>query len=177
MQLDLRKVTDEGVLRLELNSQLLAEWCADSPLSAKAGQVELAHQRDGLRVRITGSVTAALQGTCALCGGEASGDHVAQIAATFLRNEDTTPHQDDLKDDDGLHGCQLEAEAMEEECFEGEVIDLSAWLRDEWRLGLPLALRCPDGLCREAAASSQELPVDPRWAGLAVIRDSLPGGE
>ena len=97
------------------------------------------------------------------------------MAATFLRETSST--KDDLRNDDGLAGCVLEAEAMEEVHIDGQVIDLRPWLRDEWRLGVPLALRCLDDLCREAAASSQKKTVDPRWAGLAALRDTLPGGE
>ena len=178
MELDLRQITDEGALRLELGSELLANWCDESSvLNSGEGVVELAYQREGRRLRVTGSISAALTAPCALCGAAVLSDYETDVGATFLRKEDAALVEDDLKDDDGLQGCQLESEVMEEERFVGEVVQLSTWLRDEWRLGLPLALRCPDDLCREAAASSQKPSVDPRWAGLAALRDSLPGGE
>ena len=178
MELDLRQIADEGALRLELDSELLGQWCDDLPLSTSGkGVAELAYQRETRRLRVTGSIRATLTAPCALCGAAVLSDYETGVGATFLRQEDAALVEDDLKDEEGLQGCQLESEVMEEERFVGEVVQLSTWLRDEWRLGLPLALRCPDDLCTEAAASSQKPSVDPRWAGLAALRDSLPGGE
>ena len=176
MQLDLRQIEDHGSRSVTLNLAELVEWSdALSVEPQGAGVVELEYQRQGTGLRVTGAIRADLAAPCARCGVSVIESAEMLISATFLRR--TQALKDDLRNDDGLAGCVLEAETMEEEQIEGEVIDLRPWLRDEWRLGVPLALRCLDEVCREAAASSQKKTVDPRWAGLAALRDTLPGGE
>ncbi len=178
MQLDLRQIDDQGSRKVGLSAVELVEWSQHLAVQpAGEGRVELAYQRQGTGVRVTGSVVGTLCGRCASCGVEIVEPLDVAVAATFVRGDEQAQPVDDLRDDDGVVGCLIDAEVMEEERFEGEVVDLRPWLRDEWRLGVPLALRCPHDLCREAADSSQEDSVDPRWAGLEALRDSLPGGE
>lgn len=176
MQLDLRQIAERGCDTLTVSAEQLVEWSdALSVQPQGAGLAELDYQRQGSGLRVTGSLSANLSAPCARCGVSIVEPIEVSIAATFV--SETSSVKDDLRNDDGLSGCMLEAEAMEEVHIDGQVIDLRPWLRDEWRLGVPLALRCLDDLCREAAASSQKKTVDPRWAGLAALRDTLPGGE
>ncbi len=176
MQFDLRQIADQGGQTLTLSNDQLTEWSEALAVQPQGtGVAELDYQRQGSGLRVTGSLSANVSAPCALCGISVRESVEVAVAATFLR-QPRTP-KDDLRNDDGLAGCVLEAEAMEEVYIDGQVIDLRPWLRDEWRLGVPLALRCLDDLCREAAASSQKKTVDPRWAGLAALRDTLPGGE
>jgi len=178
VQIDLRQAAQKGSQSLALDPPTLADWSENSAVRPQGqGSAELDYQRQGTGLRVTGSLRAELQSDCAVCGVEVQQVHEVLVGATFMRSKHLAAVQDDLRDEEGLQGCLLDAEVMEEERFDGDVVDLASWLRDEWRLGLPLALRCLDGVCREAAASGQKAPVDPRWAGLAALRDTLPGGE
>ena len=176
MQLDLRRIGECGERTLKLSLEDLNDWSNALTVQPQGAVVaSLAYQRHGSGLRVTGTLIGDLEAPCARCGRSVAESVDVSISATFLRQTQTP--NDDLRNDDGLVGCVLEAEIMEEEHIEGEIIDLRPWLRDEWRLGVPLALRCRDEMCREAAASSQKKAVDPRWAGLAALRDTLPGGE
>lgn len=178
MQIDLRQIAQKGAQNIILDVSTLADWSESSEVRPSGkGAAELDYQRQGTGLRITGALRSELLSDCAVCGAQVEQTHEILVSATFMRSSDLAAVDDDLRDDDGVQGCLLDAEVMEEERFEGDVVDLASWLRDEWRLGLPLALRCPGEVCREAAASGQKAPVDPRWAGLAALRDTLPGGE
>jgi len=178
MQIDLRKVGQKGSQNLTFEESELALWSESAAVRPQgSGLAVLEYQRQGSGLRVTGQVRAELLSDCAVCGTKITQAHEFSVAATFMRSSDLAAVEDDLRDDDGVQGCLLDAEVMEEERFDGEVVKLAGWLRDEWRLGLPLALRCPGEVCREAAASGQKVPVDPRWAGLEALRDTLPGGE
>jgi uncharacterized metal-binding protein YceD (DUF177 family) len=178
MQLDLRKIPQRGEQSFELERQVLTDWSRNSGLNVGGiGELNLEHQRDGKTLRLKGEIRAALYACCARCGVSVDHAHQAVVMATFVPKGSEQSQQDDLIDDDGLRGRLMDSEAMEEEEYKGEVIDLSEWLRAEWRLGLPLALRCSGDLCTEAAASDPKAPVDPRWAGLEALRESLSGGE
>jgi uncharacterized metal-binding protein YceD (DUF177 family) len=178
MQLDLRKIPQSGEQCFELERQVLTDWSRKSGLNVGGtGELKLEHQLDAGTLRLKGQITASLYAPCARCGAPVDHVHQAAVVATFVPKGGEQSLTDDLTDDDGLRGCLMNSEAMEEEVYEGKLIDLSEWLRDEWRLGLPLALRCSDDLCKEAAASDLKAPVDSRWAGLEALRESLSGGE
>ena len=174
MQLDLRQIADKASHRLPIDAATLGAWgegldCA--PIGG--GEAQLKHRRDGASVRVDGSIRGRVGATCASCGASLEAEVETSASATFRPESELSTLDDTLRDDEGLAGCELGAETMEEVGYSGEVIDLASWLRDEWRLGLPLALHCPDGACREAAASEPEPPIDPRWAGLQALRDQL----
>ena len=178
MQIDLRQVAPKGSLKTSREGDAFQGWCDGLGVSAVgACTVELEYERRGTHVRVCGQLRAEVSGPCAHCGQELVVSVGVDAAATFVPVSAQDDPVDDLKDEDGLQGIELSAEVMEQETYSGEVIALEDWLRDEWRLGVPLALRCPDEVCREAADSSPEPVVDPRWAALAALRDNLPGAE
>lgn len=69
---------------------------------------------------------------------------------------------------------------------EGEELDLDPILHEQLQLNVPMRPLCREdcaGLCPSCGADLNQGPcrcgpraVDPRWEGLAVLRDSLPGG-
>ena len=69
---------------------------------------------------------------------------------------------------------------------EGEELDLDPILHEQLQLNVPMRPLCREecaGLCPTCGADLNQGPcrcgpraVDPRWEGLAVLRDSLPGG-
>ena len=178
MKLDLRQLEARGQRSATIDAEVVRSWSTSLGLEpSDSAQLSVTYERRGAGLRIDGVIACSVEGHCAVCGGVVKEPLEVAVAATFVREGDLKVGADDLSDEDGLPGCLLDAEQMEEEVLVGDEVDLRPWLRDEWRLGVPLALRCPDEVCREAAASSQKETVDPRWAGLAALRDNLPGGE
>jgi uncharacterized protein len=118
-------------------------------------------------VLVTGVATAALEGECVRCL-EPIDDEVE------VRFQELYVYDDHATADDG----ELDDEVRR---LEGDLLDLEPVLRDAVVLALPFQPLCEDdcpGLCTECGARladdpdhAHEAPIDPRWAGLAALKD------
>jgi uncharacterized protein len=115
-------------------------------------------------VLVTGSASAELAGECARCLERIDDEIEVRFQELFVYDDqDYSSGEDD-----------------EVSMLEGDLIDLETLLRDAVVLALPFQPLCEDdcpGLCPDCGARlkddpdhSHEEPVDPRWAGLAALK-------
>ena len=117
-------------------------------------------------VLVTGTARAGLDGECARCLEPISDDIEVTFQELYV--------YDDLRD----RGA--DEEDVEVSMLEADLLDLEPLLRDAVVLALPFQPLCQDdcqGLCAECGARlndepdhTHEAPVDPRWAGLAALK-------
>jgi uncharacterized protein len=116
-------------------------------------------------VLVTGSASAELTGECARCLEPIEDEIDVRFQELFVYDDqDYSSEEDD-----------------EVSTLEGDLLDLEPLLRDAVVLALPFQPLCEDdcpGLCPECGARlkddpdhTHEAPVDPRWAGLAALKD------
>ena len=116
-------------------------------------------------VLVTGTARAALEGECARCLEPISDDTEVTFQELYVYPEHQTPHDED----DDVSRLQ------------DDLVDLEPALRDAVVLALPFQPLCEDdcpGLCTECGARladdpdhTHDEPVDPRWAGLAALKN------
>lgn len=116
-------------------------------------------------VLVTGTARAALEGECVRCLEPISDDTEVTFQELFVYVEHQTPHDED----DDVSRLQ------------DDLVDLEPVLRDAVVLALPFQPLCEDdcpGLCTECGARladdpdhTHDAPVDPRWAGLAALKN------
>jgi uncharacterized protein len=134
----------------------------------EGAQVELDLRLEAVMegVLVTGTAKADLVGECARCL-EPITDPVDVRFQELYVYDDQAPEADD--DEEGVSR------------LEGDLLDLEPVLRDAVVLALPFQPLCEDdcpGLCVECGARlkdepdhTHEAPIDPRWAGLAALKD------
>jgi uncharacterized protein len=118
-------------------------------------------------VLVTGSARAELGGECARCLEPIRDDVEARFQELYVY--DDSGHDPDADEDSDVSR------------LEGDLLDLEPVLRDAVVLALPFQPLCEEdcpGLCAECGARlkddpdhQHEEPVDPRWAGLAALKD------
>ncbi|NHC22682.1 DUF177 domain-containing protein [Nocardioides sp. IC4_145] len=117
-------------------------------------------------VLVTGTARAVLEGECARCLEPIEDDTEVTFQELFVY--DDPAHRGDPDEDD------------EVSTLEDDLLDLEPLLRDAVVLALPFQPLCEDdcpGLCTECGVRledpdhSHEAPVDPRWAGLAALKE------
>ena len=118
-------------------------------------------------VLVTGTAFAGLEGECVRCLEPIEDEAEVDIQELYVYN-DSRDGQDPDEDDETSR-------------TEGDLIDLEPVLRDAVVLALPFQPMCQDdcpGLCPECGARLADEPghdhgdkVDPRWAGLASLKD------
>lgn len=116
-------------------------------------------------VLVTGTARAALEGECVRCLEPISDDVEVTFQELYVYAEHQTPHDED----DDVSRLQ------------DDLVDLEPVLRDTVVLALPFQPLCEDdcpGLCTECGARladdpnhTHDEPVDPRWAGLAALKN------
>jgi uncharacterized protein len=116
-------------------------------------------------VLVTGTARAGLEGECARCLEPISDDVEVTFQELYVYPEHQTSHDED----DDVSRLQ------------DDLVDLEPQLRDAVVLALPFRPLCEDdcpGLCVECGARladdpdhTHEAPVDPRWAGLAALKN------
>jgi uncharacterized protein len=119
-------------------------------------------------VLVTGEARAELEGECARCLEPIDDTVDVTFQELFVYDQDTDA-ADDAEDDDVSR-------------LEGDLVDLEPLLRDAVVLALPFQPLCEDdcpGLCVECGVRladepghAHEAPIDPRWAGLAALKDT-----
>jgi uncharacterized protein len=137
----------------------------------EGAQVELDLRLEAVMegVLVTGTAKADLVGECARCL-EPLTDPVDVRFQELYVYDDQAPEADSGDwDDEGVSR------------LEGDLLDLEPVLRDAVVLALPFQPLCEDdcpGLCVECGARlkdepdhTHEAPIDPRWAGLAALKD------
>jgi uncharacterized protein len=117
-------------------------------------------------VLVTGSARAGLDGECVRCLEPIHDDVEVTFQELFVY-DDTRDHGRPEEDD-------------EVSMLEGDLLDLEPLLRDAVVLALPFQPLCEDdcpGLCAECGARladdpdhAHEAAIDPRWAGLAAMK-------
>ena len=117
-------------------------------------------------VLVTGSAHAVLAGECVRCLDPIEDDVVARFQELYVY-------------DDAGHD-QAADEESDVSRLEGDLLDLEPALRDAVVLALPFQPLCEEdcpGLCIECGARladdpdhTHEAPIDPRWAGLAALK-------
>ena len=116
-------------------------------------------------VLVTGEASAELVGECARCLEPIDDEIDVRFQELFVYDD-----QDySSGEDDGVS------------TLEGDLVDLEPLLRDAVVLALPFQPLCEDdcpGLCPDCGARlkddpdhAHEEPIDPRWAGLAALKD------
>jgi uncharacterized protein len=115
-------------------------------------------------VLVTGSASAELTGECARCLEPIDDEIDVRFQELFVYDDQDYSSEED----DGVSTLQ------------GDLIDLEPLLRDAVVLALPFQPLCEDdcpGLCTECGARlkddpdhAHEDPIDPRWAGLAALK-------
>jgi uncharacterized protein len=115
-------------------------------------------------VLVTGSASAELAGECARCLEPIDDEIDVRFQELFVYDDQDYSSEED----DGVSTLQ------------GDLIDLEPLLRDAVVLALPFQPLCEDdcpGLCPECGARlkddpdhAHEDPIDPRWAGLAALK-------
>jgi uncharacterized protein len=121
-------------------------------------------------VLVTGTVTAGLEGECVRCLEPIDDDVVATFQELYVY-----PDQHDKAVEHDDHELDDETNRLED-----DLLDLEPLLRDAVVLALPFQPLCQDdceGLCAECGVRlldepehSHEAPIDPRWAGLAGLK-------
>jgi len=116
-------------------------------------------------VLVTGTARAALEGECVRCLEPISDDVEVTFQELYVYPEHQTPHDED----DDVSRLQ------------DDLVDLEPQLRDAVVLALPFQPLCEDdcpGLCIDCGARladdpdhQHDAPVDPRWAGLAALKN------
>jgi len=117
-------------------------------------------------VLVTGTAKAELVGECARCLEPLTDEVDVRFQELFVYDDQPDEADDD---EDGVSRLQ------------GDLLDLEPVLRDAVVLALPFQPLCEDdcpGLCVECGARlkddpdhAHEAPIDPRWAGLAALKD------
>jgi uncharacterized protein len=117
-------------------------------------------------VLVTGTAHAGLVGECVRCLEPIEDDLVARFQELYLY--DDGDHDEDADEESDVHR------------LEGDLVDLEPALRDAVVLALPFQPLCEEdcpGLCAECGARladdpdhAHEAPIDPRWAGLAELK-------
>jgi len=115
-------------------------------------------------VLVTGTAYAALEGECVRCLVAIEDETSVDIQELFLYDDQPSSEED-----------------VEVSRLEGDLIDLEPLLRDAVVLALPFQPLCTEdcpGLCPECGVRladdpdhAHEAATDPRWAGLAALRD------
>lgn len=115
-------------------------------------------------ILVSGSVDAPTRLQCARCLRTFSSEMNVKVCELFADGPDRPSEEDAY-------------------AVDGEVIDLAPMLRDALTLELPLRPLCREacaGLCGSCGQDLNEGPcgcaeeeLDPRWAGLSVLRDKL----
>ena len=118
-------------------------------------------------VLVTGTARAGLVGECVRCLEPLEDDLEARFQELFVYDDAAHEPDDDEESDVGR--------------LEGDLLDLEPTLRDAVVLALPFQPLCEEdcpGLCIECGARladdpghAHEAPIDPRWAGLAALKD------
>jgi uncharacterized protein len=118
-------------------------------------------------VLVTGTAHATLVGECVRCLDAIEDDVLARFQELYV--------YDDANHDEGAD------EDSDVSRLEGDLLDLEPVLRDAVVLALPFQPLCEEdcpGLCAECGARladdpghTHEAQVDPRWAGLAALKD------
>ena len=118
-------------------------------------------------VLVTGTAFAVLEGECVRCLEPIEDEAEVDIQELYVYNDSRDGQSPDEDDETSR--------------TEGDLIDLEPVLRDAVVLALPFQPMCQDdcpGLCPECGARLADEPghnhgdkVDPRWAGLASLKD------
>lgn len=118
-------------------------------------------------VLVTGTVSAWLSGECVRCLDPISEEFESRFQELYVY-DDARHDENDDEDSDVRR-------------LEGDLLDLEPVLRDAVVLALPFQPLCDEdcpGLCTECGARladdpdhAHEDPIDPRWAGLAALKD------
>ncbi|MBB3040569.1 DUF177 domain-containing protein [Nocardioides soli] len=113
---------------------------------------------------MTGSTEVELVGECARCLEPISDRMVVGFQELFVYEDQRNPSEED----------------DEVSTLEGDLVDLEPLLRDAVVLALPFQPLCEDdcpGLCPDCGARlkddpdhAHDAPIDPRWAGLAALK-------
>jgi uncharacterized metal-binding protein YceD (DUF177 family) len=177
MRIDLNKLPATGRHTVALADEHVAAWNGGTGFEAVGVCADLSFAVRGQRVRWQGSIGGRVSTSCGSCGTPVAAEVSIEVGLTLVPAADLADQatSEKFKNDEGLWGYEIAAEAAEETGYESPEVDLTGWLEDEWRLGLPALLRCTDCECRGAAAQSEraETPIDPRWAGLQALRDQM----
>lgn len=139
-----------------------------------AATVEGRASRKGEQVRLRGRVEAALDAPCDRCLRPVS----LPVAADFEYDFVPAPEADATAGE----ASELLPEDMDFSVYEGDSVDVDEVVREQLLLALPTRLLCREdckGLCpdcgadlNEAACACEQKQIDPRWAGLAALKDS-----
>ncbi|WP_252275238.1 YceD family protein [Nocardioides sp. LMS-CY] len=132
----------------------------------EGSQVELDLRLEAVMegVLVTGSTEVEPVGECARCLEPISDRMVVGFQELFVYEDQRNPSEED----------------DEVSTLEGDLVDLEPLLRDAVVLALPFQPLCEDdcpGLCPDCGARlkddpdhAHDAPIDPRWAGLAALK-------
>ena len=133
------------------------------------------------RVRVAATAKAELQAACGRCLTPVQVDVPVAFELTLVPADEYEDVTRDEKDSPkGGTGGSFDLGAAEEETYEGKVIDLDPFVREQLVLALPAYPVCGDackGLCPVCGANLNDRECgcdrhvpDPRWAGLKNVK-------
>lgn len=173
---EMRQVTLEIDEHEELGFEVLA-IAKDEPID-----IEMTLQSVDEGVLVTANVRSVATGECGRCLDPVEIDVDQNFMELYEYDEDPRQaRKADKKKKKAEKPEELSEEDDEVRHMVGELIDLEGPIRDAIILNLPINPLCDancEGLCQECGGKWSELPeghahdlVDPRWAGLAALKD------
>ena len=133
--------------------------------------------RSGQEVRLQGTITARAEVDCDRC--------LKSMAVPIETDFDVTYIP--AVDYERIETAELQAEDLSLSVFEGEAIDVDELVREQVLLALPPRILCTEeckGLCPVCGADKNQqdcacepAQTDPRWAGLARLKEETKNGQ
>lgn len=172
MKIDIEKLTPEGEPirvtypdgRPALDEEHV-RLAGETSVSARAG-------RKGEEVRLAGEIMARVEAACDLCARPFEVPLELKFETAFTSSESERRRSENV---------ELQGDDLVTSVYEGGEIDFDEVVREQILLGLPTRLRCREdckGLCpvcgadlNEAECGCQKQEIDPRWAGLASLKE------
>lgn len=128
--------------------------------------------RKGEEVRLSGEIATKVAADCDLC---------ARPLEVPLELRFETAFTPSARERERAENVELQGDDLVTSVYEGGEIDFDEVVREQILLGLPTRLRCREdckGLCpvcgadlNEAECGCQKQEIDPRWAGLASLKE------
>jgi DUF177 domain-containing protein len=143
----------------------------------EAPQIQGRLNRSGHEVRLEGTITARAEVDCDRCLKALSVPVATEFDVTYVPAAD---YYSDAR-------AELQEEDLRLSVFDGEAIDLDELVREQVLLAMPPRMLCTEeckGLCpvcgedrntKECACETRE--IDPRWAGLAGLKQEEKDGQ
>ncbi|MBK9032822.1 MAG: DUF177 domain-containing protein [Myxococcales bacterium] len=144
------------------------------------GEVEVELTFDDNTVFVRGSVRGTIAIACSRCVTPVAVTFDERVQVTYVPAADLAPADGAaIDDDDDEDGVELASDELDVYPYEGDIVDLTPLVREQFVLAVPYAPLCREdcqGLCpqcgtdKNLAPCSCIRPADPRFAALAGVK-------